>query len=290
MTIRHLEYFIKVCETGSISKAAEELCVAQPSVSQTIKEIEQYYNVVLFIRDKRNIVLTKEGKELLVKARDIISCFEQFEDTAKRITEYPKVRIGASLTYSIKLLPLLIQYLKEKIPNLDYYVKVANGQILEDKIIKGELDFALTEGLTSNKVIFSDDFASDKLLCIAGNNYNIPDKIKLEDLVKYDLCVCEPNSNPRKLLDYALALKGKKYTPRMESSCNTPIMKMVIANQGVAVLPRGVCQSSIDEGKVRLIELDYEFNRPLHIIYHKNKNFTKAVKKAISLSKEFILK
>ena len=49
MTIRHIKVFIKVCEHGSVSKAAEELCIAQPSVSQTIKELETYYNIVLFL-------------------------------------------------------------------------------------------------------------------------------------------------------------------------------------------------------------------------------------------------
>lgn len=62
MTIRHLKVFIKVCEFNSISKAAEELCIAQPSVSQTIKELEHYYDVILFNRINKKLVLQKKEK------------------------------------------------------------------------------------------------------------------------------------------------------------------------------------------------------------------------------------
>ena len=50
MTVRHLKTFIAVCEAGGITKAASALYVAQPAVSQTISEIEKYYNVILFDR------------------------------------------------------------------------------------------------------------------------------------------------------------------------------------------------------------------------------------------------
>ena len=108
MTIRHLIYFVKVAELSSITKAAEELHVAQPSVSQTIKELENYYNVSLFIRANKKLTLTKDGKELLIKAQDTLSSFVEFENSANKVKDNPVVRIGASLTFGIRALPLLI--------------------------------------------------------------------------------------------------------------------------------------------------------------------------------------
>ena len=58
MTIRHLKVFISVVENGGITKAAEVLRVAQPAVSQTISDLEKYYNVILFDRINNKIVLT----------------------------------------------------------------------------------------------------------------------------------------------------------------------------------------------------------------------------------------
>ena len=80
MTIRHLKVFIQVCECDySISKASEFLCVAQPSVSQTIKELENYYGVILFNRINRKLTLTNEGQTLLAKAKEIVKSFDEFE-------------------------------------------------------------------------------------------------------------------------------------------------------------------------------------------------------------------
>ena len=69
MTIRHLKVFICVCKHGSMTKAAEELFIAQPAVSNTIAEIEKNYNVKLFERINKRLILTDEGKGLLIKAQ-----------------------------------------------------------------------------------------------------------------------------------------------------------------------------------------------------------------------------
>lgn len=288
MTIRHLSYFIKVSELGSISKAAEELCVAQPSVSQTIKELENYYGITLFIRSNRKLTLTKEGEELLAKARNTVESFNSFEDLANEKKNNPHIRIGCTVTYGIRALPLLIKEIKKAIPNITYNIYMDKLYILEDKLIKGELDFALVEGLPTNKNLKSMIFGHDKMWVVAGKEYNIPNKISLKDLHKYDLLVREEDSSPRKLTDYYLALKGIKYTPKMESISNVAIMRMVQANEGVAFLPMGVCEPYIEKGLVRKIETDIEVKRPLHVLYNKNKQFSNAGKKAINIAFKFL--
>ena len=75
MTIRHLKTFCAVCRLGGITRAAEELCVAQPSVSQTVSELERYYGVKLFDRMGRKLLLTPEGERLRVKAEEAIAAF-----------------------------------------------------------------------------------------------------------------------------------------------------------------------------------------------------------------------
>ena len=83
MTVRHLKTFIAVCEAGGITKAASALYVAQPAVSQTIAEIEKYYNVILFDRIGNRLVLTDSGKRLLAKAKETVASFDDFEQLAR---------------------------------------------------------------------------------------------------------------------------------------------------------------------------------------------------------------
>ena len=151
MTIRHLKVFIKVCEFGSISKAANELCIAQPSVSQTIKELEKYYDVILFDRVNKKLKLTKEGETLLAKAKEVVTEFDEFESLAGKGDLNPTVRVGATMSFGEFVLPNFVKELKKELPEVDPYIYIDKVKGLEDKVSLGDLDFAIAEGVISNK-------------------------------------------------------------------------------------------------------------------------------------------
>ena len=69
MTIRHLRIFIEVAKSGNMSKAAERLFISQPTVSQAISELEEYYGVLLFERLNRRLYITEIGKKLFFYAK-----------------------------------------------------------------------------------------------------------------------------------------------------------------------------------------------------------------------------
>ena len=289
MTIRHLKTFIMVAELGSVSKAAEELCVAQPSVSQTIKELENYYNAHLFNREKKKLTLTIEGQQLLAKAKEVVYSFGEFEDLAYKSELSPVINIGATMTFGTFMLPQIESMLQKEIPNGDPHFVIDKIQPLEEKIINGDLDFALIEGISTNKQMKINIFGEDKLLVVAGNEYDIPNKIKLKDIVKYDLLVREVGSAPRRILDSALLSKGIKIiNPRMESISNMIIVAMVINNKGVAVLPYDIVKRYLDDGLLRAIETDTDLIRKLCIISHKNKRFTSNEMKAYQLVEKLL--
>ena len=284
MTIRHLKTYIMVCELGSVSKAAEELHVAQPSVSQTIKELENYYSAHLFNRESKKLTLTSEGELLLAKAKEVCSSFDQFEELAYKTEYSPTINIGATMTFGTFALPILIDILKKEIPNGDPRFHIDKIQPLEEKILKGDLDFAIIEGLPSSKQLKINVFGEDQLIVVAGNEYDIPNKIKLTDLPKYDLLLREAGSAPRKILDQALLEKGiRLVNPRMESISNMIIVSLVINNKGVGILPSDIVKRYLDEGRIREISTDITLTRKLCMISHKNKLFTANEKKAYSL-------
>lgn len=284
MTIRHLKTFILVTELGSISKAAEELCVAQPSVSQTIKELENYYNAQLFNREGKKLTLTTEGLALLAKAKEVIYSFSEFEELAYKAEFSPTINIGATMTFGTFSLPILLDTLKREIPNGDPRFYIDKIHPLEEKILNGDLDFAIIEGLPTSKMIKTNIFGEDRLVVVAGQDYNIPNKIKLTDLPKYELLLREVGSAPRRILDSALAVKGVKIThSRMESISNMIIIALAINNKGVGILPADIVKRYLDEGKLKEIETDTQLIRKLCLISHKNKRFTSNEKKAYQL-------
>lgn len=81
MTLQQLRYMIKIVETGSISAAAKELYVSQPSLSKAVMELEDELNTTLFIREKTGIRLTDDGTKFLVRARQVMDQMDLLEKT-----------------------------------------------------------------------------------------------------------------------------------------------------------------------------------------------------------------
>ncbi|MCQ2815535.1 MAG: LysR family transcriptional regulator, partial [Bacilli bacterium] len=201
MTIRHIKVFIKVCEHGSVSKAAEELCIAQPSVSQTIKELESYYNVVLFNRVNHKLQLTHEGELLLQEAKDVIREFDQFETLAKNEDLNPIIKIGGTMSFGVFVIPTLNKILRKEIPGVDPRFFIDKPAGIEEKIHLGDLDFALCEGVINSKMLKSTCVGEDELIAICSIDFDAPEKIKLQDLGKYNLLLRERGNPSRRILD-----------------------------------------------------------------------------------------
>ncbi len=280
MTIRHLKVFITVCKHGSMTKAAEELFIAQPAVSNTISEIEKNYNVVLFDRINKRLHLTEEGKNLYIKAQEVISSFEEFEEQAQNSSLKPILKIGSSLTIGKQQMPRLIRSIKENF-NVDIQISVNQTSIIEDKILNGLLDFGFIQGRPSNQSIASRLIDTNTLIAACGRNYEMPETVTLKELCQYDLLLREDESVSREFLDHIFALENLSVTPVMESISNQALISAAVQNLGVTVLPEALLRRRLENGTLRKITVsDYEFTRNSYIIYHKNKTFG-SVKKEI---------
>ena len=109
MTLRHLHIFVSVYEHKSITKAANTLHIAQPSVSLAIKELGEYYGVQLFDRIGRGITPTEAAKHLYGYAIHIVSLFNEMEQHIKNWDNIGTLRIGASITIGTHILPELFK-------------------------------------------------------------------------------------------------------------------------------------------------------------------------------------
>ncbi len=107
MNVNQLKYFKAVCKHKNITKAAQELHIAQPSLSNAIKELENEFGVTLFNRINRRIFLTNEGHYFLNKAHHLLNCFENFQDEMLDLGSKKKdhIRVGIPSIMGTFLLP-----------------------------------------------------------------------------------------------------------------------------------------------------------------------------------------
>ncbi len=80
VSVQYLNYFMKICQTRSMNKAAEEFFISQPALSQAMKNLENELSVKLFIRSNKGIEITKDGERLLKHARLILGQFELIDN------------------------------------------------------------------------------------------------------------------------------------------------------------------------------------------------------------------
>lgn len=277
MTLRHLKIFVIVCKENSITAASKKLFISQPAVSTAIKELEAYYNLPLFDRIAKKIYLTEAGKVVYHYALHIISLFEELEDTLKTTGSGSKLKIGSSITIGTTLIPGLIKSFSEHNPEAETYVTIDSSDIIENMILKNELDIALIEGIIHSDQIISKDFINDKLVVICDINHPFlqQDCIHINDLNNQKFLMREKNSGTRELAESILALNHITINPIWESTSTEAIIQGVSKGIGISILPLRLVHGYIKTKKIAVVEIDnLKFNRQYHIIYHKNKHLS----------------
>ena len=125
MELRHLRYFRAVAEELHFGRAAERLLIAQPPLSQQIRQLERELGVTLLTRSTRSVELTPAGRVFLDRTVKILAAVDDASEQARRIADGMEGRlvIGCvgSATYS--LLPLLVRALRKTLPAVDLSVR-----------------------------------------------------------------------------------------------------------------------------------------------------------------------
>lgn len=124
MNIRNLEYFIKVVDTNSFTKAAEELFISQSAISQQIKALEDELGFPLMIRNRKGFELTQAGKYLYIEGKNIIANIKEIENHATYISKNNKeLKIGHVVNYDYQELKKALRIFSAKYPEIKISIK-----------------------------------------------------------------------------------------------------------------------------------------------------------------------
>lgn len=274
MTIRHLQIFIAVADTGTMSLAAKQLYISQPTVSQVISEMESSYGVRLFERLSRRLYITDAGKQLLKYARHIVASFEEMERGLHDASEHPILRIGATITVGSCILTGIIRRFETKCPQIQVQAYVDNTRSIEKMILESELDLALVEGVVSEEDIVAQPMIDDELVLVCGMQHPFAQKQSCfaEELRGQAFILREEGSGTRARFEGYLNAHGVEIFPKWVCHSSDSILKAVEGGQGLSVLSKLLAEPSIQAGKMHQIHLsDARLTRSFSLIYHKNK-------------------
>lgn len=171
MNFLHLKYAIMVSETGSISKAAEKLYVAQPNVSRAIKELESDLNITIFERNSKGMIVTPEGEQLIHYAKRIL---RQIDDMEK-IFKYQKKKnvFSISVPRASYISDAFVEFSKclNNIDNAEVYYKETNAYRVINNVINEEYNLGILRYYINHDRYFKDIIEKKELKCELINQF-----------------------------------------------------------------------------------------------------------------------
>lgn len=182
MELRHLRYFVAVAEQRHFGRAAERLHMAQPPLSQQIRQLEAELGVTLLSRTTRRVDLTPAGLAYLERARELLAAVDAATDEARRIAAGRTGRLAVgcvgSATYS--LLPALAKALRAELPDVEFSFR---GEMLSPDqagaLREGSLDLALLRPLPDAVDLATVGLRSDRLLVAMPVEHRLADRRRL---------------------------------------------------------------------------------------------------------------
>jgi len=276
ITIKHLMIFKEVARVKSMSKAAENLYISQPTISQKIQEIENYYHVKLFARNSRFLAISEEGKILLDHANRVLSEMEAIDETFFHNRQNITLRVGFTLTVGSTIASSLVENIQKEYPYLNIQAYVDNTQSIENLLLDNQLDIGIVEGDIHNESITHEPIIPDHLVlvCHPANALSKYDCITIEQLHNQPFVLREKGSGTRAKLEQFLNLYKIPYYVTWQCHSWGSVKQATLHNQGLTLISIRLVEEELEKGTLHALKIqNWNWNRMFSLCYHKNKTW-----------------
>lgn len=242
MNRNHLAIFYAVAEEMSISRGAARLMVSQPAVSKQLGQFERSLGVRLLDRLPRGVRLTQAGELLLTYARRIAAAeaeAQQALDELKGLRR-GRLRIGASTTLGVYLLPDAFVRFRTRYPAIAMTLELARSSDIEQRLTDGRLELGFTEAFSGTTDLEAEVLMNDQLVAIVSPRHPLARKrrVTAEQFCREPFVVRDTGSDTRSFVEQHLAAKGLSVRPVMSLGSTEAIKRAVAAGVGVAIVSR----------------------------------------------------
>jgi DNA-binding transcriptional LysR family regulator len=236
--LRSLEAVVRL---GSVSRAAEALHLAQPTVSTQLRELSTSLGLTLLEPHGRGLVPTAVGERLAECARAMGACWQAFEDDAAALQGLRQGRLRiAAVTTTEYFLPDLLGPFARRYPGIQIELAVENRDAVVARLRRGDDELAAMMRPPSDLPLARWPFLENPLVLIASSDHPLAQRkrLRLADLLDQPVLVREAGSGTRAVLDEVLAEQGLHWPPRMALGSNEAVKHAVRAGLGLALLSR----------------------------------------------------
>jgi DNA-binding transcriptional LysR family regulator len=282
VTLHQLRTFRAVAEQLSFSAAAHELSISQPSVSYQVKELEAVLGLPLIDRLGKRVRLTEAGEVLYEYARRMLTLLDEATLVMEQMRgiERGTLRVGASTTVGIYVIPLALGAYKKLHPNLALSLEIGARETLQERVKRGVLDLAVLSLPIADPDLESTSFMDDELVMVvpAGHPLAGRSNLTLRDFTGESFLMREPGSGTRIAVQMASRAAGVSLQVGMELGSNGAIKHAVEAGLGVAVLSSHAIELERRGGGLVVVDIEgFPILRPWSIVHLRRRQLPSAV-------------
>lgn len=280
--IRRLEIFCRVVEQQSFTKAAEATLLAQPTVSEHIRLLEESLGEKLLDRLGRQVLPTPAGDILYRYARRMLrlrdEAVQALADYRGKLSGH--LTIGASTIPGAYLLPPLIRRFKEHHPEIRLTLRIAGSGRIRQDLAQGELELAIIGDQGKHPDLTAREIFSDELILTAppGHPLTRQESVTPADLCRYPFLMREEGSGTRGVMARALGEAGfdpARLDVVAEMGSSDAIRQGIKAGLGISILSNLAVEEDLKNGALARIPLaGVPMTRPFYLVQRKNRRLT----------------
>jgi DNA-binding transcriptional LysR family regulator len=257
MEITQLEFFLKIVEEGSFSRAAERAFRTQPAVSLAIRRLEDEIGAPLFDRSQKSPTLTEAGQVFHGYAERIISLRDQAREAVKELRELRagRVRVGANESTSLYLLPEIILAFRALHPRVKVEIYRQPSERLPREILDGNVDFALTANEPADRDLAAFPVLRDELVLILSPAHPLAgrESVSVRELGSESFLAHNVKTGSRLKVVETFARTGTPLNITLELATVETIKRFVQREVGLAFVPRMCVAEELERGTLATV-------------------------------------
>lgn len=268
MDTRRLRYFVQVAASGSITRAAQDLGVAQPALSQQMAILETELGVRLLERSTRGIRLTSAGEALLREARPLMARINDLpralSDKAGQLAGPVLVGIPPSLS-EILALPLVVRISKDA-PGVRLQLIEEGGSLLEELLQTGELEIAVTPRAPPPAVSGSEMLFTERVVAVIPIGWSPPAAHDISGFAALPWVTTRRTHSARLMVEAAFTEAGFQHRVVAEIDSLRVVVRAVELGVGMAMLPESIALEAAKGGQLKIVPFgERPFRRPIFL-------------------------
>lgn len=282
MELRQLRYFIAVAEHLSFSKAAQQLHVTVPPLSRQVRQLEEEFDVRLFVRDRRHVTLTDAGRLLLREAKVLVAQTARVSDSVRmaKCGAVGLLKLGIGPGLGERVSRVLIEHAK-KFPNIEVQYRDVFSSAQYKALPVGDLDVGFLRPYTDSNRLASEFLFDEKMVVHLSKSNPLAKRksLRLKDLAEEPLLLFDPilasGLHDKTLEMYAAAgvTPNVIYVPPDPAPHNGVQAMLLACRKGILIIPDEIACRPAPGSEVAVVPLDEPgASIEVHMVWRKDES------------------